>query len=383
MRLLHLSDLHVGKCVNGFSMLAEQRHVFEQIVGYVRSEAVDVVVVAGDVFDRSVPGVDAVCVFDDFLTALACEGVAVLLVAGNHDSPERLSYASRLLVDKGLFLCGLFDGSLRKVSFSDEFGVVNFWLLPFIKPLLVQGFFGDCRVENCNDAFVAVIKNAVVDFSVRNVLVAHQFFTKVGVDCVRSDSELCSVGGLDAVDVGIIEGFDYVALGHLHQAQNVGVDHVRYVGSPLKYSFSEVLHEKSVLLVEINEKNSGVNIRVLPLVPLHDMREIKGKIADLMSCDVVSLANREDYLRVILTDEDEIVSPMEKLRSVYPNIMSLSFENSRTKNDFSDVCYSSEFSGQLSLYELFSEFFLKMCGSTMNLEQMRVVKKLFEGEDVL
>ena len=419
MKFIHLSDLHIGKSVNGFSMLSEQRHVFTQIIGYVRSERPDAVAIAGDVYDRAVPGADAVRAFDDFLTGLASEGVVVLLISGNHDSPERLSYASRLLSDKRLFLHGTLEGGARKVQLNDEYGVVNFWLMPFVKPLTARGVFGArgggvggsgggvsgalapdgqaadggggdgkehdvgggdrFEIESYGDALAAALEAADVDYSARNVLVSHQFFTKEGTVPIRSESELDPVGGLDAIDAGLVDKFDYVALGHLHGAQRVGQEHIRYAGSPLKYSFSEMRHAKSATLVELKAKGD-LDIKALPLYPIHDMREIKGEIGALISDEISSLADKEDYLRVVLTDEDEIVDPMGKVRSVYPNVMVLGFENSRTRADIS-MAAAATAQGQgrdaaLSPYDLFCEFYLDACGSAMSEEQSKIVMEL-------
>ena len=363
MKFLHLSDLHIGKIVNGFSMLEEQRHVFSQIINYIKTECPDAVVIAGDVYDRAVPGVEAVRVFDDFLTELAKSNVAVMLISGNHDSPERLNYASRLLSDLSdnrIFLCGAFDGTVKKVVLSDNYGEVNFWLLPFIRP------------DNFTTDF---FESAGIDYNSRNVLVSHQFYVKSGVTLERSESELNPVGGLDAIDCALIEKFDYVALGHLHGPQKIGSEHIRYSGSPVKYSFSEWRQKKSVALVELNNKGS-LNIKDLPLNPLHDMREIKGELEELIKDDFVLLSDKEDYIRVILTDEEEIIDPMGKIRSVYPNVMSLDFENSRTNIDISEITSNAkqpEEIAQLSPYELFGEFFLDINGSVMSGGQAEII----------
>ncbi|MCL2153431.1 MAG: exonuclease SbcCD subunit D [Oscillospiraceae bacterium] len=380
MKFLHLSDLHIGKSVNGFSMLPEQEHAFRQIIGYIKTEQPAVVIIAGDVYDRAVPVASAVRVFDDFLTELAGEDVATLIISGNHDSPERIEYASRLLADKRIFFYGAFDGAVHKVTVPDEYGAVNFWLMPFIKPIMVRGMFGDKEIENYDDIIRAALEAADIDYSSRNVLVSHQFYTKAGVTPIRSESELSPVGGLDAVDAEIIERFDYAALGHLHGRQGIGSEHIRYCGSPIKYSFSEWRHEKSITLVEIKNKDE-LTVKNLPLIPLHDMREIKGEIDTLMSDEISTLANKEDYLRVILTDEDEIIDPMGKLRGVYPNIMSLDFENSRTSIDLSDILPGSETVKELSTYELFGEFFLELQGSAMSEEQAEIVRDILERAD--
>ena len=380
MKFLHLSDLHIGKSVNGFSMIAEQKNAFKQIIGYIKTESPAAVIIAGDVYDRAIPGVEAVRLFDDFLTELASTNVAVLLISGNHDSPERINYASRLLSDKRIYFYGMFDGTLHKFTLSDEYGAVNYWLMPFIKPATVRGIFDNRDIESYDNVVAAAIEAANIDYTDRNVLASHQFYTKAGLTPARSESELNPVGGLDAVDVGIIEGFDYVALGHLHGSQGIGAEHIRYCGSPIKYSFSEWRQEKSVTLVDLCEKGN-LTVKSLPLVPLHDMREIKGEIARLMSDEVSSLANKKDYLRVILTDEDEIIDPMGKLRSVYPHIMSLDFENSRTNIETAMIATDIESIEKLSAYELFGEFFLDVQGSTMSEEQAELVRVLLERPD--
>ena len=380
MKFLHLSDLHIGKSVNRFSMLDEQKHAFGQIIGYVKTLRPDAVIIAGDVYDRAVPSVEAVGVFDDLLTALAREGVVVMLISGNHDSPERLVYASRLLSDKRLFFCGAFDGGPRKITLTDEHGEVYFWLLPFVKPSSVRYLLGEREIESYDDAVAAALDMAKVDYTARNVLVSHQFYAKAGVAPARSESESNPVGGLDAVDAGLIERFDYAALGHLHGRQTVGSEHIRYCGSPVKYSFSEWRQEKSATIVELGEKGN-LTVKPLPLVPIHDMREVKGELEKLMSKEILSLADKEDYLRVILTNEEEIIDPMGKLRGVYPNIMSLDFENSRTSIDIDAITTNTETIEKLSLYDLFGEFFLDAQGSTMSAEQAAIVRELLEAED--
>ncbi len=376
MKFLHLSDLHIGKTVNGFSMLEEQRHVFGQIIGYIDSEKPDAVLIAGDVYDRTVPSVEAVRLFDDYLTGLAAKEVTVILISGNHDSPERLNYASRLLSERKLHLCGVFDGTLRSVTLSDMYGDLTFWMLPFIKPSGVRGMFADKEIDSHTDAINAVLEAAEIDCSERNVLLSHQFYTAAGVTPIRSESEINPVGSLEAVDAGLLSKFDYVALGHLHGSQGIGGS-VRYAGSPIKYSFSEWKQEKSATLVEIKEKGN-MTVTTLPIKPLRDMREIKGPLEHILSDEVSSQGNKEDYLRVILTDEDEIIDPMGKIRSVYPNVMALDFENSRISIDVSSTQLGTD--QRLSPYDLFSEFFLEMSGSVMSEEQAQIVRELLEKE---
>ena len=380
MKFLHLADLHIGKSVNGFSMIEEQKNAFGQVIEYIKAEGPAAVVIAGDVYDRAIPGVEAVQAFDDFLTGLADANVAVLLISGNHDSPGRIGFASRLLSGRQIFFYGEFDGTVHKVVLPDEYGEVNFWLLPFIKPFSVVGMFGEEEIESYDDAIAAALGTAGIDYTARNVLVSHQFYAKEGVTPYRSESELSPVGGLDAVDAGVLEDFDYAALVHLHGSQGVGREHIHYCGSPVKYSFSEWRQEKSVTLVELGGKGS-LSLRSLPLAPLHDMREIKGGIDDLMGDEASTLADKEDYLRVILTDEEEIVDPMGKLRSVYPNVMSLDFENSRTGIDIAAITTDIEAMEKLSVFELFSEFFLEAQGGVMSEEQSEIVRGLLERPD--
>jgi exonuclease SbcD len=359
-------------------MLEEQRHVFGQIIGYIDAEKPEAVLIAGDVYDRAVPSVEAVRLFDDFLTDLAAKEVTVILISGNHDSPERLNYASRLLSEHKLHLCGVFDGALRSVKLSDAYGDMKFWMLPFIKPSSVRGMFMDKEIESYADAVNSVLESADIDCSERNVLLSHQFYTSAGVTPIRSESEINPVGGLDAVDAILLSKFDYVALGHLHGSQSVG-EYVRYAGSPVKYSFSEWKQKKSVTLIEIKEKGN-ISWTTLPILPLHDMREIKGPLEQLLSDEVSSQGNNEDYLRVILTDEEEIIDPMGKLRSVYPNVMALDFENSRTSINTFDNPFSTDQLERLSPYDLFSEFYLEMSGSVLSEEQVQIVRGILESE---
>ena len=380
MKFFHLSDLHIGKTVNRFSMLEEQENVFDQIIAYIRKEKPDAVIIAGDVYDRAIPGVEAVRIFDDFLTNLAREDIAVMLIAGNHDSPERMDYASRLLSEKKLFLCGSFNGKIQKHMLADKYGEVNFWLLPFIKPIAVRNYFADLSIESYDDAVRVILSEANIDYSQRNILVSHQFYTKSGITALRSDSEMDMVGGMDAVDAGLIENFDYAALGHLHGKQPVGAKHIQYAGSPVKYSLSEWRHEKSINSVILNEKGD-LNIESLSLKPIHDMREIKGNMEALLSDEVASLRDKNDYLKVILTDEEEIIDPMGKLRSVYPNIMHLDLEKPRKNNSSAEINHDLEAARELSPLELFDNFFNMQLNKQLSAEQKKIAREILETED--
>jgi exonuclease SbcD len=361
-------------------MIEEQRNAFRQVIGYMRAEKPDAVLIAGDIYDRAVPGVDAVRVFDDLLTDLAHEGADVLLIAGNHDSPERLNYASRLLSGMKLHICGAFTGAIKVVSLDDEFGKVNFFLLPFIKPPTVRAYFSDREIDTYGDALKAVLDGATINPAERNVLIAHQFFTKAGVSAERSDSEINIIGGIDEIDAEPLSPFNYVALGHLHGTQRVGAEHIRYAGSPLKYSFSECEQNKCVLLVDLDGKGNAA-VKPLPITPLHDLRRIKGTLDGLLNADEAQTGNKEDYLRIILTDEDEIIDPMNKLRGVYPNAMVLDFENSRTSVDLGAVTADADTVERLSEYDLFCQFFADVTGGTMTDGQSEIIRDLLDGEE--
>jgi exonuclease SbcD len=312
----------------------------------------------------------------------------VLLVSGNHDSAERLAFAGRLLAGRNIHLGCVFDGAPKHVTLADEYGAVHFWLLPFIKPALVRAGLSERGlsddIESYDDAVAAALGSAEIDYAQRNVLVAHQFFVKTGVEPLRSESELSPVGGLDAVNAELISRFDYAALGHLHGAQPVGQESVRYAGSPLKYSLSEWRQEKSLPVVELRKKGD-LTVRKLPLRPIHDLREIRGPLDRLTSAEVASAADSEDYLRVVLTDEEELVDPMGKLRSVYPRVMALDFENSRTVG--AETTGSAGSAGDaggaasLSPFDLFSQFFLETSGAVMSPDQEKIARELLEAAE--
>lgn len=373
MKLIHIADLHIGKTVNGFSMLGDQAFILERILGYVREYRPRAVLIAGDVYDKPVPGTDAVKVFDRFLTELVREGAAVLIISGNHDSPERLGFASGIMNERGVFLYGVFDGQMRTVALEDEYGEVRFYLLPYIRPSVVRRFFDDPGIETHDDAVRAVIASAGVDETKRNVLVAHQFVISRGEEPERSDSEVGPVGGMDAVEFSAMSCFDYAALGHLHGPQRVGGGRGRYAGSPLKYSFSEHLHKKSAVLLELGDKGH-VETVLLPLTPLRDLRKLKGPMDKLIGGGAE--ASTEDYLHITLTDEAEPVDAIGKIRCVYPNVMALDFENSRTRASFDigEACRVESSEPR----KLFEDFFFAQNGVDMEPEQVAIVRELLE-----
>lgn len=327
MKFLHLADLHLGKRVNGFSMLEDQAYILRQILAILDDEQPDGVLIAGDVYDKSVPSVEAVGLLDGFLTELRARGVPVLLISGNHDSPERLAFGGRVMDSCGIHISPVYDGALAPVTLQDAFGPVHVWLLPFVKPAHVRRWFPDADIESYTDAMAEAVAHMDIDTAARNVLVTHQFVT----GGTRSGSEELSVGGTDNVDSGVFAPFDYVALGHLHGAQHIGRETIRYAGSPLKYSFSEARQHKSVTVVTLGEKGD-VQVRTVALTPLRELREIRGSYDELTARSFYEHTTyRSDYLHLILTDEQDVFDAMSRLRTIYPYLMTLDYDNARTR----------------------------------------------------
>ncbi len=328
MKLIHLSDLHIGKRVNEFSMAEDQKYILNQILEIIDQEQPDCVVIAGDVYDKSIPSAEAVQILDDFLTRLAGRKIPTAMISGNHDSPERLSFGAQLMKESGIYVSPVYDGQVQSIGFADEYGEVRVYLLPFLKPATVRHVYEEETVESYQDAVETAISHLPFNTSCRNVLVAHQF----AAGASRCESEEMSVGGIDQVDVSVFDDFDYVALGHIHSPQSAGRPAVRYCGTPLKYSFSEAGQQKSVSVVELFEKGR-VEIREVPLTPLRDMRKIRGTYLELTARSFYQGTNTEDYIQAILTDEEDIPDGMQKLRIIYPNLMRLEYDNRRTREN--------------------------------------------------
>ncbi len=375
MKFLHTADLHIGKVVNEFSMLEEQKHTLKQILDYGIEKQVDAIVIAGDIYDRSVPPADAVKVFDEFITQVSQENIALFIISGNHDSPERLSFAKSILEKRGVYIEGNFEGKIKCITLKDEYGNVNFYLLPFVRPMTVKAYLEE-EIHNQNEAIKALVSNTPVDENERNVMVTHFFVTNSGREPQRCDSEtLASVGDVENVDVTVFEKFDYVALGHIHGAQKIGDKEVYYSGSPIKYSFSEVNHIKGVNLVEIKEKGQ-IDVKQLPLTPLHDMRCIKGEIAQLLKKEIYSLEDTNDYICATLTDKDDIYDAMGKIRSIYPNAMKIIIE----KNEMDKRKENIGANGikNKSPLELYKDFYEMVTGEELENEKEEIMKDVIE-----
>lgn len=370
MKLIHLSDLHLGKRVNDFSMLEDQAYILDRILEIIDTQRSDAVLIAGDIYDKTVPSAEAVALLDDFLVKLANRSLAVLLISGNHDSPERLSFANRLMVEKGVHIAPVYHGEVTPITLKDACGPVDFWLLPFLKPIHIRRFFPEEGVESYTDAMACVIRHMPLDPARRNVLVTHQFVT--GAE--RCESEELSVGGADNVDASVFAPFDYVALGHLHGPQNVDGARVRYCGTPLKYSFSEVRHQKSVTVAELGDKGT-LDVRAVPLIPKRDMVELRGGFAQVTSPEFYRQVDRDAYVRVILTDENDIYDAMGQLRPIYPNLMRLDYDNLRTRSGGLEL---EEADVKRDPLELFAEFYQQQNRRPMTEEQRRYLAELVE-----
>ena len=377
MKLFHLSDLHLGKRLNETSLIEDQAHILAEILRLADEERPNAVLIAGDVYDKSVPSAEAVSLFDDFLCRLAERDLPILLISGNHDSPERLSFGGRLMESAGIHISPVYNGCVSPITLSDEHGAVNFWLLPFIKPIHVRRFFPETEIESYTDACRAAVEAMAIDSAARNVLVTHQFVT----GAATCDSEEISVGGTDNVDAAVFADFDYVALGHIHGPQNVGSNRIRYCGTPLKYSFSEAGHYKSVTVVELGAKGE-VQLRTLPLTPLRDLREMRGNFAELMERSADPGGSREDYLKITLTDEDDIPEAFGRLQTRYPNIMELRYDNTRTRRD--QVIEAAENVRNKSPPELFEELYTLQNNRPLGDEQraylLELIDELKEGK---
>lgn len=364
MKLVHLSDLHLGKRVNEFSMIEDQKYILTKIINIIDEEKPDGIMIAGDVYDRSVPSEEAMQLWDDFLNRLAKRKLPVFAISGNHDSAVRFSEHSKLVENSGIYLSPVYDGNVKPITLTDRIGKVNIYMLPFVKPVVVKQLFPEATIEDYTDACKVAIEQMHVDSGERNILIAHQFVT----GATRCESEEVVVGGLDNVDVKVFDDFDYVALGHIHGKQSIERETVRYSGTPLKYSFSEKDHQKTVTIVELLEKGD-VAIKDIPLVPKYDMREIKGTYEELTNKKNYEGTAVDDYIHAVLTDEDDVPDAIGKLRIIYKNIMKLTYDNKRTREN--RVVTDAENVEKKSPIELFGEFYETQNNAPMSEEQYK------------
>ena len=370
MKLIHLSDLHLGKRLNDFSLGEDQEYILNQILGIVEAEAPDAVVIAGDVYDKAIPSVEAVGLFDEFLVRLAKLNTQIFVISGNHDSPERIAFGNRLLDAAGLHLSPVYSGRVEPITLEDAFGPVHFYLLPFVKPLHVRRFYPDDPTDTYTQALSAAVEHMDIDERQRNILVTHQFVT----GAARSDSEELCVGGADNVDSAVFQVFDYVALGHIHSPQHCGSEKVRYCGTPLKYSFSEVKDQKSVTVAELKEKGN-LTIRTVPLKPLRELVELRGTFAELTDKSFYEHTTwQTDYTHLTLTDEEDIPDAIGKLRLIYQGLMKLDYDNARTRSN--GEITGAEVQRARSPLELFADFYALQNNRPMTQEQLVFVEEL-------
>ncbi len=371
MKFIHLSDFHIGKRVNEFSIIEDQKYILLEILGIIEKQNVDAVLIAGDIYDKAQPSNEAVNLFDEFIFRLAKLNVKTYIISGNHDSAEKLSFAYRFIEKSNVFISPVYNGEIKKHTIEDEWGKVNIFMLPFIKPINVRLRFEDEEVNSYTDAVKVAIKHMNVDEKERNIIVSHQFVT----GAIRSDSEEISLGGTDNVDVGAYDCFDYVALGHIHSPQKLIRDTVRYSGTPLKYSFSECRNKNSVTVVEMRGKGD-IEISQIRLTPMRDMVEIKGTYDELMAKSYYeNLNHNEDYYHITLTDENDIPDALSKLRTVYKNIMKLDYDNKRTR---ASINVGANAGKNISPTEFFDELYEMQNGSKPNEEQSKIVSSLMK-----
>lgn len=376
MKFVHLGDLHIGKRVNDFLMLNDQEYVLEQIIDIISKEKIEGVLIAGDVYDKQVPSLEAINLFDEFLTKIANMEVKVFIISGNHDSAERLSFAGRLIEKSGVYIAPMYEGNVIKHTVKDEYGDIDIYMLPYVKPVHVKKYYPDREIDSYNDALKCVIESVDIDEKKRNIIIAHQFVTGAAV----CDSEELSIGGLENVDASIFDKFDYVALGHIHGPQKVQRDTLRYSGTPIKYSFSEINHKKSITIVDIKDKKDNevdISIDLKELKPLHDMRKIKGRYDEITLKDNYINTDTRDYMHIILTDEEDIPDAIGKLRAIYPNIMKLEYDNTRTRsNNKLDIVNRIE---EKTPLDLFKELYELQNNQEVSDKQEEYLRDIFES----
>jgi exonuclease SbcD len=374
VKLFHLSDLHIGKRVNEFSMIEDQKYILTQILYAADQEKPDGILISGDVYDRTIPTAEAVQVFDAFLTRLSEQKIPAFIISGNHDSAERLAFGSSLMGKSGIYFSKVYDGTVEKIPMQDAYGTVWIYLLPFLRPSTIRHALPERaeEVQSAADAVRIALEQTKIDEKERNVLLAHQFVT----GAKRCDAEELQVGDVDQIPAELFTSFEYVALGHIHSPQKVGRETVRYCGAPLKYSFSEAGQEKSITVVELKEKGS-VDLRTIPLKPLHDLRKIRGTYLEVTAKSFYENRDCEDYLQVTLTDEEDVPDGMAKLRTIYPNLMRLEYDNKRTRSN-AEV-RAAERVEEKSELELFQEFYELQNNQSMTEVQEQFVEELLRG----
>ena len=375
MKILHLADLHLGKILQEQSFIEDQEYMLKQIIEKIKQENIEVILISGDIYDRSIPPTEAVDLLDEFLNILIRDlKRKVFIISGNHDSKERLGFGNKIFEEEGLYISSKYEGKIKKVELEDEYGKLNIYMLPFVKPVEVKKYFDDEQLSY-DEMIHKIIEKEEININERNIILTHQFVTSRGEDVERTDSEVLSLGGTDNVDVSNYDKFDYVAIGHVHRPQRIGRDTARYAGTMLKYSFSEVNHKKTMPILEFKEKGN-IDIKLEELVPLRDMREIKGPIEELLKKENYEGTNTDDYIRAIITNEEPLYDAIGQIRSIYPNVLKLEIQNSKTtleiqQENLKEVKSKSEI-------ELFNEFYKFQNNVELNDEQKEYVEKIIK-----
>ncbi|MDO4622682.1 MAG: exonuclease SbcCD subunit D [Eubacteriales bacterium] len=374
MKFLHLGDLHIGKNVNDFNMIDDQRYILQQILDMIKTENADALLIAGDVYDKAIPSEEAVRVFDSFLAQLAAAQIPTFVISGNHDSDERLHFGSSLFEKSRIYIHAVFDGPLQPYELEDAYGTVRVYLLPFIKASQVRRYFPEETIESYEDAVRVILEHSHIDPEKRNILVAHQFVCGHHGEIQLAGSENLAVqhvGTVEQIGCDLFDAFDYAALGHIHSSQKIGREEVRYSGSPLAYSQSEIGQKKSVPMIELKEKGE-IELSFLPLVPKRQMRQLRGKLKHLI--DPANVTDTDDYIYVTLTDEDPIPNVINIIREYYPNLMKLEYDNSHSKEvaqvDLQNITRGKTFT------ELITEFYRKMYGSEISEEELEIMREV-------
>ena len=376
MKFLHLADLHLGKILQEQSLIEDQEYMLKQIIGTIERENIETVLISGDVYDRSVPPAEAVNLLDSFLRTLIKElKIKVFIIAGNHDSKDRLGFGSKIFEDEGLYIESKYTGNLRKVELQDEYGKLNIYMLPFVKPVEVKQFFKEDLENNYNTAINKIIAKEKINVGERNIILVHQFVTAGTVEPERTESEVLSLGGIENVDVSNFECFDYVAIGHVHRPQKIGRDTARYAGTMLKYSFSEINHNKTVSIIEIKEKGD-ININLVQLNPLRDMREIKGPLEELIKPENYECGNTNDYIKAVITNEEPVYDAIGQIRRIYPNTLKLEIRNSKTINNVEEQNINLENIKKKTELELFADFYKSQNNVELDERQTEIIKNI-------
>ena len=370
MKFIHLADIHLGKTLGEYSLIEDQNYILDQILGIIDDKAVEAVLIAGDVFDRSMPSEAAVDLLDHFISELAERKVSAFIISGNHDSETRLEYGSRLFADRGIYISSVFSGSLVRRTVRDEIGEINIYMLPFVKASQVRHYYPDSDIVSYEDAVMTVIDHAGIDYDARNIIIAHQFVSGDRAPEIAGSegASVQNVGLVEMISSEVFRDFDYAALGHLHSPQRIGHDHIRYSGSPLKYSLSEAVNDKSVPLISMGEKGH-TEVELIPLKPLRDLRHLKGRLDQLLRSENIS--DPEDYIYITLTDEEIINDVMGIVQQYYPNTVKIDYQNSHTK--YIEDLDIGEILSDMSFEEIIADFYMKMYGTEISEDEMDVM----------